>query len=106
MLVRLDWDMARYASRLGPGDRGRSTKKNNTMANAYPNPNIGEVKEPATIVDRDGRLVGWYLPGLLSTDMQVSMCRSMVVTLTDVVALERPTRRGTALGQIGEKAEG
>lgn len=77
-IVRLDWDMARYAARLGPQDRGRNKRKNESLANAYPNPNIGEVTQPATIVDKDGRLVGWYLPGLLSAETQV--CESANAT--------------------------
>ena len=37
----------------------------------FPNPMLGAFSEPLTIVDVEGRIVLWYLPGLLSVQQQV-----------------------------------
>jgi hypothetical protein len=39
----------------------------------YPNPHFGSFSEPLTVVDSKGRIVLWYLPGLLSAKQQVSL---------------------------------
>jgi hypothetical protein len=41
--------------------------------NEYPNPNFGEFSDPLTVVDVKGRIVLWYLPGLLSLEQQVGV---------------------------------
>ena len=38
----------------------------------FPNPQFGAFSEPLTVVDSKGRIVLWYLPGLLSVYQQVS----------------------------------
>jgi hypothetical protein len=37
----------------------------------FPNPNFGSFSEPLTVVDSEGHIVLWYLPGLLSEIQQV-----------------------------------
>jgi hypothetical protein len=37
----------------------------------FPNPKFGAFSEPLTVVDCKGRIVLWYLPGLLSISQQV-----------------------------------
>jgi len=38
----------------------------------FPNPSFGEISKPVTIVDKEGRILAWYLPGLLSPEQLVS----------------------------------
>lgn len=37
----------------------------------YPNPNLGAMSKPCVLIDIRGRIVFWYLPGLLSKKQKV-----------------------------------
>lgn len=37
----------------------------------YPDPFFGSFSEPLTVIDVNGRIVLWYLPGLLPSELQV-----------------------------------
>jgi hypothetical protein len=64
--VAIPWDIDQYHSkrgRLGP----------DKLKIKYPNPNFGEFSDPLTVVDVKGRIILWYLPGLLSLEQQVGV---------------------------------
>ena len=39
----------------------------------FPNPGFGAFSTPLTVVDIEGRIVLWYLPGLIPADRQVNV---------------------------------
>jgi hypothetical protein len=63
--VEISWDAEEYYSKhVKRGlDKGRIK---------FPNPSFGEISKPVTIVDKEGRILAWYLPGLLSQEQLVS----------------------------------
>ena len=64
--VKIKWDVEEYYKEHLKGGRDKKRAK-------YPNPDFGEISVPVTIVDVKGRIVGWYLPDLLSSEQQVSL---------------------------------
>lgn len=64
-LVNIPWDVEEYYLEFVKG-------KKDPKRIRFPNPNIGMRSEPLTVVDSRGRIVLWYLPGLLSGHYQVS----------------------------------
>jgi len=61
----LTWDVEEYYIKCvqGSGDKKRVK---------FPNPQFGSFSEPLTVVDAKGRIILWYLPGLISIHDQVS----------------------------------
>ena len=47
----------------------------------FPNPNLGLFNVPTTVVDCVGRIVLWYLPGLLPDHIQVCILQTMAKVL-------------------------
>lgn len=64
VLVVIEWDIEAYAA---TPPSLRSTK--------FPSLKIGFHAKPATLVDINGIIIMWYLPGLLPDKLQVSSCR-------------------------------
>jgi hypothetical protein len=64
--VTIDWDVEKYYQKhvRGGGDKKRKR---------FPNPNFGKFSEPLTVVDSEGRIVLWYIPGLLSDEQLVGI---------------------------------
>jgi hypothetical protein len=62
--VYIPWDVQQYYSECVQGGNKPASIK-------YPNPEFGTFCEPLTVVDSKGRIVLWYLPGLLSQQDQV-----------------------------------
>jgi hypothetical protein len=62
--VYLTWDAEDYYLKCvkRKGDKKRVK---------FPNPNFGSLSEPLTVVDAKGRILVWYLPGLLSENDEV-----------------------------------
>jgi hypothetical protein len=56
LLVSVDWDYDRFAE---------SSDKKRAGKTYFADPNIGKIRKPAIIVDRHGKIMMWYLPGLL-----------------------------------------
>jgi len=50
----------------------------------FPNPQFGSFSEPLTVVDSKGRIILWYLPGLLS--------KKEKVILSVLLAMKRANR--------------
>ena len=66
--VYVPWDVEQYyleCVKCGQEEREKNLHK-------FPCPSFGSHTEPLTIVDSRGRIVLWYLPGLLSIKQQVS----------------------------------
>jgi hypothetical protein len=62
--VRIPWDVLNfYNIHVKEGRKG--------SLDNFPNPNFGYFSEPLTVVDEKGRIVLWYLPGLLSEEQKV-----------------------------------
>jgi hypothetical protein len=64
IIVYIPWDAEQYYVEhvKGMGDPNRIK---------FPNPELGSFSQPLTVVDSRGRIVLWYLPGLLSEEHQV-----------------------------------
>jgi hypothetical protein len=63
-IVQIPWDVEDYYVEHVKGGRDRKRRK-------FPNPFFGAFSEPLTVVDVKGRIVLWYLPGLLSSRQKV-----------------------------------
>ena len=68
-------DATRYAEKLPkklptPGTK-ESKSMEKTLKRRYPLPNGVTISMPCIIVDTDGIIVTWYLPGILSDSRQV-----------------------------------
>jgi hypothetical protein len=70
----------------------------------YPNPNFGAMSEPCILVDTKGRIVLWYLPGLLSKKQMVRVfIFKMKFYWTEM--LQSDVRKGTvAIGPLLKKS--
>lgn len=64
VLVYIPWDVEEYYLECIKGKQDPSRMR-------FPNPHFGSFSEPLTVVDIKGRIVLWYLPGLLSGQHQV-----------------------------------
>lgn len=64
--VYIPWDVEEYYRNHVQG--GRDKKRM-----GFPNPMFGTFSKPLTLVDVKGRIVLWYLPGLLSAKLLVSV---------------------------------
>lgn len=62
----LSWDVLEYNSERVKSGWDRKRHK-------FPNPNFGKLSEPLIVVDSKGRIVLWYLPGLLSANQDVNI---------------------------------
>ena len=65
-----DWDVERLADRVKntrpqEGDANASVE-DKRLAKYFKNPQFGEFDEPATVIDRHGRIILWYLPLIIS----------------------------------------
>jgi hypothetical protein len=70
-IVYIPWDANSYYIEhvKGGGDQ---------MRVKFPDPLLGFFSEPLTVVDTEGRIVLWYLPGLLSADQKVSILKRLM----------------------------
>jgi hypothetical protein len=69
-IVYVPWDIKVYANKV---TKGLSTPESIAkMLRNFPNPMLGQVNKPATVVDSQGQLMAWYLPGLLTNHQSVS----------------------------------
>jgi hypothetical protein len=66
LAVYIPWDIESYFEIYVQGHRDQKRK-------IFPNPKFGKFSEPLTVVDSKGRIVLWYLPGLLSSEQQVGL---------------------------------
>ena len=64
----MDWDVTRLADRVKntrPCEDGESAQDDINIVKYFNKPHFGDLDEPATIVDRDGRIFCWHLPDIL-----------------------------------------
>ncbi len=63
-----EWDVTRLADRVKntrPQDDGEPAQDNINIAKHFKKSHFGDLDEPATIVDREGRIFCWHLPDVL-----------------------------------------
>jgi len=69
LLVSVDWDYDRF------GESG--TAKRDLPGKYFAEVHMGKITKPTTIVDRHGKFLMWYLPGLLLPHRVVSFTASV-----------------------------
>ena len=65
LTVQTDWDVERLADRVKntrPQSGNGPSIEDDRLAKYFENPQFGEFNEPATVLDRHGRIILWYLP--------------------------------------------
>jgi hypothetical protein len=70
--VYIDWDVEQYYAECVKGGADKHAKNKHR----FPSPSLGSHNRPLTVVDLRGRIVLWYLPGLLSIRQQVGRNKS------------------------------
>jgi hypothetical protein len=75
----VEWDITRYAERLPKKSLRSGTKasheKEESLRRRYPPLNGVTASTPCIIVDMQGIILAWYLPGILTDSRQVSFVR-------------------------------
>ena len=63
-IVVADWDFDRFSEAVKIGIRGEMgrIKQQTSLRARFNMPKMGEIDTPATIVDRHGKIMVWYLP--------------------------------------------
>jgi len=77
ILVKIPWDIDDYY-------KERVKMKKDKKRVKFPNPKMGAFSHPLTVVDSKGRIVLWYLPGLLSGQHQVSIFLASLKTILTI----------------------
>ena len=77
MIVYIPWDAKEYYEEHIKGGRDKKRIK-------FPNPQFGSFSSPLTVVDSKGRIVLWYLPGLLSDEEGVNLIFSITLKISPV----------------------
>ena len=75
------WDIARVADFVKGTivtATGQPTGNDLTFPNYFPDAGLGYIQDPATIVDRHGRVITWHLPGILSRARVVTNLMSVL----------------------------
>lgn len=73
-LDKVDWDVMRFADRVKntrPRPNGEPAIDDLNLEKFFTNPELGDLHEPATIVDIFGRIMVWYLPDILHPSLIV-----------------------------------
>ena len=66
LAVYVPWDIKEYYDKCVKGSYSRNDLD-------FPNPQLGSFSDPLTVVDVKGRIILWYIPGLMSKYHQVSI---------------------------------
>jgi hypothetical protein len=64
-----EWDVTRFADRVKntrPRTDWDHSAEDERLAKFFVNPNFGDMDEPATILDRHGHIMVWYLPHIFA----------------------------------------
>jgi hypothetical protein len=75
LLDKVDWDVMRFADRVKntrPRPDGKPAVEDLKLDKFFRNPELGDLDEPTTIIDKFGRIIVWYLPGILHPSLIVS----------------------------------
>ena len=76
----VDWSADEYAQSLSPRCTGQNMKVESRLLQEFPplfTPTRLET-EPCIIIDKDGRILLWYLPGILTKKRVVSVRRTPI----------------------------
>ncbi|KAJ3537081.1 hypothetical protein NMY22_g5751 [Coprinellus aureogranulatus] len=101
--VQLDFSLVEVSEALkSAGSRHRDQHLRNIFATNYPLSEDGSlplVDEPTVFIDSDDRVVAWYLPGVLSSELSAHMIRTLETYGKDVLQLsgERGEERRESL---------
>ena len=73
----VDWDFDRFSEAVKIGVKGQKNqeKRRKNLAVFFNMTKMGKIVKPTTIVDQHGRILVWYLPGILCPDRTVSFCQ-------------------------------
>ena len=69
-LVAVNWDSDRFAQAVKGGALQSTWPPQ--LENFYKRPKLGVIDKPATVVDKHGKILLWYLPNILQDDFVVS----------------------------------
>jgi hypothetical protein len=102
--VRIPWDVEEYYLKRikAGGDKGHVK---------FPNPQFGTFSDPLTVVDTKGRIILWYLPGLLSEGHEVRLKNFQRRRETKKIIEVHPKRNGQhwalaqEVNQISERSK-
>lgn len=86
-----DWDVTRLADRVKntrPRGNGEPAVEDLQLERYFSNPELGDLDEPATIVDQFGRIMVWYLPGIFYASLIVSLAVFHIVSKNNLAMLE------------------
>jgi hypothetical protein len=79
IVVYIPWDLEDYATRV---KKGLGTPASIArLQRKFTNPQLGRVNKPATVVDICGKIIIWYLPGLISAQQSVLLVFILCVNL-------------------------
>jgi hypothetical protein len=70
----MGWSVVDYMAELGRRSKrcgGRDEELEREMLRLFPPPESELVAEPCVVVDSEGRILLWYLPGLMELKQQV-----------------------------------
>ena len=68
----IDWDVDRFVDKAkvnNPAQGGQAQR--DMLARYFQEHLLGHILEPATIVDRNGKILAWHLPNILTADRVV-----------------------------------
>ena len=86
-LDKVDWDIARFSDRVKntrPRPDGEPALEDLNLAKYFTNPELGDLDEPSTIVDKFGRIIVWYLLGIFFACLIVSPSCLMFVAKSNL----------------------
>lgn len=74
--VTVPWDASLFAEatvahRVPEGTPLHPASKDSNFMSRFPTPELGPFKKPTTLVDCHGRILVWYLPGILNSTANV-----------------------------------
>ena len=73
--VEVDWDVTQFADRVKnsrPHQDGQPSVEDTNLLKYFRNPELGDLDDPATIIDRFGRIMVWHLPDIFLRPLIVS----------------------------------
>jgi len=74
--VAMEWDLDRFAQAVKGGSLQASHQSQQTrLEKLFKMVKLGAVDKPATVVDRHGNIILWYLPNILQTNRVVGVSR-------------------------------
>ncbi|KAG2108756.1 uncharacterized protein F5147DRAFT_652738 [Suillus discolor] len=66
--LRADLDVDRFADSAKASHPSHADSQRHKLAKYFHCPSFGSISEPATFVDRHGRILAWYLPEIMVPD--------------------------------------